>query len=335
MSSAALPPIPADIARTAGPLLIGYLLNWGLLGVLSTQVYFYYLAFPKDLTQSKVLVYGVYLFEIAQTLMLTQTCFATFAKGFGDLNAINHIGVIWFAVPIMSSLVAFVVQAFYAYRIGVLSRSKIVPAAIMILGCIQLGGGLATGYFGAKAIRFTDFLGERTFITTAFWNGGGALCDVVIAASMTFYLSKSKTDWKPTQTIIQKLIRLVIETGTLTATIAIVNLALSVLPGSPTYFQTTSSMLGKMYSNTMMVVFNSRANVGNKEEKAAETFASQSVARPGLSQRVIRVGGAPTKAGSREDGWSLPMETFIQQRPNSPLEYVQAWDVKRSPDRAV
>ncbi|KDR68692.1 hypothetical protein GALMADRAFT_78071, partial [Galerina marginata CBS 339.88] len=113
--------------------LVGYLLNWGLLGILSTQVYFYYLAFPKDLTQSKTLVYGVYLFEIVQTLMLTQTCFATFATGFGNLNAINNIGVIWFAVPIMSSLVAFVVQTFYAYRIGLLSRSIVVPIVILLV----------------------------------------------------------------------------------------------------------------------------------------------------------------------------------------------------------
>ncbi|KDR70736.1 hypothetical protein GALMADRAFT_254773 [Galerina marginata CBS 339.88] len=275
MASNALPPIPPDIARTAGPLLIGYLINWGLFGVLSTQVYFYYLAFPQDMRRTKVLVYGIYLFEMAQTIMLTQTGFATFATGFGDLNAINHIGVIWFAVPIMDSLVAFVVQAFYAYRIAVLSRSMFMPAVILLFGFLQLGGGLATGYFGAKAIHFNDFLGKKTFISTALWNGGGAMCDIIIASSMTYFLSKSKTDWKPTKNIIQRLIRLIIETGTLTAAMAIVNLALSVLPGGPTYFQTTSSMLGKMYSNTMMVVLNSRARIGNVEAISTGTLSSE------------------------------------------------------------
>ncbi|KDR70735.1 hypothetical protein GALMADRAFT_159844 [Galerina marginata CBS 339.88] len=280
MASNALPPIPPDITRTAGPLLIGYLMNWGLFGVLSTQVYFYYLAFPKDMRRTKVLVYGLYLFEMAQTIMLTHAGFATFATGFGDLNAINHIGLIWFAVPIMDSLVtptavAFVVQAFYAYRIAIFSQSRLMPAVILLFGFLQLGGGLATGYFGARAIHFNGFLGRKTFICTALWNGGGAICDIIIAASMTYFLSKSKTDWKPTKNIIQRLIRLIIETGTLTAAMAIVNLALSVLPGGPTYFQTTSSMLGKMYSNTMMVVLNSRARIGNVKEISTGTLSPE------------------------------------------------------------
>ncbi|KAF8150014.1 hypothetical protein B0H34DRAFT_802136 [Crassisporium funariophilum] len=273
---AALPPIPADIAKTTGPLLLAYLLNWGLLGVLSTQVYVYYLAFPRDPSRSKALVYSVYLFEVVQTILLTHTCFDAFAAGFGNLNAINHIGEIWWSVPIMSSIVGFVVQAFYAYRIRILAQSYIVASVIMLLAAIQLGGGIATGIFGAEALVFTNFLNDKTFISTGFWSGGAALADVVIAACMTYYLSRSATHWKPTRDIVRRLIRLIIETGTLTATIAIINLILSLLPGRPAYYQVTSAILGKMYSNTMMVVFNSRMKVGRTLE-SQDDFSSMVV----------------------------------------------------------
>ncbi|KAF8150000.1 hypothetical protein B0H34DRAFT_171529 [Crassisporium funariophilum] len=289
-SPPALPPIPPDIARTAGPLLVGYLINWGLLGILSTQVYVYYLAFPKDPPRSKFLVYFVYLFEMTQTILLTKTCFDTFATGFGDLNAINHIGVIWFSVPIMSSFVAFVVQGFYAYRISVLGGSRGITGLIMLLALIQLGGGVATGVLGEEALVFTKFLDSRTFISTGFWNGGGALCDVVIAACMTYYLSHRGTNWKPTKDIIRRLIRLIIETGTLTAVMAIVNLILSLLPGRPTYYQATSSSLGKMYSNTMMVVFNSRMKIGRTldsldDHSSMATGVEDSMRRPTVALR--------------------------------------------------
>jgi len=51
----------------------------------------------------------------------------------------------------------------------------------------------------------------------------------------------------------------------LVAAIAIVNLGLSLLPGKPTYYQTSSAVLGKIYSNTMMAVFNSRIKFGQSE----------------------------------------------------------------------
>ncbi|KAF8869541.1 hypothetical protein CPB84DRAFT_1754985 [Gymnopilus junonius] len=52
--------------------------------------------------------------------------------------------------------------------------------------------------------------------------------------------------------------------------IAITNLVLSLLPGKPTYYQTTSGILGKMYSTNMMVLFNNRMRVvaGNSLNRA-------------------------------------------------------------------
>jgi len=103
-------------------------------------------------------------------------------------------------------------------------------------------------------------------ISTSVWNGSSAACDLLIALSMTYSLSRRKTAWKPTQRIVQRLTRLIIGTGTLTATVAIINLILFVLPGNhPSYYQTTTAILGKMYSNTMMVTLNSRINISQKD----------------------------------------------------------------------
>lgn len=58
------------------------------------------------------------------------------------------------------------------------------------------------------------------------------------------------------------------------ATIAIVNLILSLLPGKPTYYQTTSAILGKVYSTTMMVVFNSRMKIGKNDNNSYDHMSS-------------------------------------------------------------
>ncbi|KAF8873062.1 hypothetical protein CPB84DRAFT_1895644, partial [Gymnopilus junonius] len=283
---------------------VGYLLHWGLFGSLSTQVYLYFLAFPSDRRWTQVLVYGLYTAELIQTVLLTQTAFFSFATGFGNFNAINEEGTLWFSVPIMNSAIASVVQVFYAYRIQILAQSYIVPSIIVLLSFVQLAGGIATGIIAHQSRLFTEFLNTRLYIATgvSFWNGGSALCDVIIAAGMTYYLSKQKTLWKQTRRIVQKLIRLVIETGTLTgniywkhrdaATIAIINLILLLPPVKPDYFQTTSGILGKMYSITMMVLLNNRMKIVGSEtttELISDSDEARTNRQPGLGalRRVV------------------------------------------------
>ncbi|KAF9564065.1 hypothetical protein CPC08DRAFT_705602 [Agrocybe pediades] len=211
-----LPPIPDDIARIAGPLLLGHLLNWCLFGALSVQLYMYYIAFPRDRTFSKCFVIGIYLWEAAQTFMLTESAFDAFARGFGDMSRLDKIGNLWFSVPIMSGVVAFAGQSFYAYRISILSQSKFVAGIILLLAFTQLAGAIACGVESNKAVLHSHFLGQKAYITTGIWNGGSAVCDAIIAICMTVYLTRRDTGEKQTQMLLRRIIRLTIETGTIT-----------------------------------------------------------------------------------------------------------------------
>lgn len=51
----------------------------------------------------------------------------------------------------------------------------------------------------------------------------------------------------------------------ITAVIGIVSFALAILPGSPYYYQAPMSVIGKVYANSMLVVINSRMQLGPKE----------------------------------------------------------------------
>ncbi|KAJ3509606.1 hypothetical protein NLJ89_g5130 [Agrocybe chaxingu] len=255
------PGIPPDIGRVAGPLasVATKRLKSVLMIVLAAWVYvklvpsrralssnLYYLSFPKDPTTSRVLVFGVFIFETVQTLLLTENAFSNFASGFGDLRALDRIGLIWFTIPIMSGIVAFVTQTFYAYRIKILAQNNIAPAFIMLFAFVQLGGAIATGVKSKAAVVHSRFVSRESLITTG--------------------LSHRDAGWGPTQKIVRKLTRLVIETGSLTATVALVNFALALLPGHPTYYQTAVGVLGKLYSNSMMAVFNSRIRLSHSPD---------------------------------------------------------------------
>jgi len=263
LEPSAFPPIPPDIVLNTGPRIVGYLVHWGLYGVLVVQVYLYYLAFPNDPSRNKFLVYLVFLFETAQTLVVTDTAYNVLGSGYGNLNVFGDIGATWFNIPLITGIVSFIAQAFYAFRVSVLSRSKWAALVIAFLAFVQLGGSIAAAIVVKRAGSFTRLLGRDYTIAVTLWNGGGALCDIIIAGFMTYYLSRARARGiDSTNILLMRIIMLIIETGTATAVIAVVNLALSNLQGRPAYFLATSEIIAKFYSNSMMVVLNSRIRVG-------------------------------------------------------------------------
>ena len=114
----------------------------------------YYLAFPNDPLQRKLLVYAVYTIELVQAILLAKMAFTEFAAGFGNFEAIDTISLLSLAVPILGSigmcfyfifwpcvirlclqvnLVTAVVQIFYAYRIKLFTDNKFIPSVVVLV----------------------------------------------------------------------------------------------------------------------------------------------------------------------------------------------------------
>ncbi|KAK0454319.1 hypothetical protein EV421DRAFT_1896245 [Armillaria borealis] len=196
--------------------IVASLLHWGLFETLSVQLYLYYLAFPKDRKFTKYL--GVYVVEFAQTILVSRGIFAVFGYGFGDLEAVTKMRFNWLTVPVMSAAAACVGQVFYAYRILILSKSRMVP---IFVTCVLLTSSVAaiiTGVFSFQAGNITKLNNRKTSVAVGIWCGGSALCDVVIAiyVDTILYLMRSNTGFRRTRIIVTKLIRLTIETGSVT-----------------------------------------------------------------------------------------------------------------------
>ncbi|PBK84755.1 hypothetical protein ARMGADRAFT_1088211 [Armillaria gallica] len=162
-------PVPAGypIAELTGPYIVGALLNWGLFGTLSVQLYLYYLAFPNDRRFIKYIVYGIYVVEFGQTMLIAHDMFAIFGYGYGDLDV------------------------FYAYLIYVLSKSRIIS---MFIICVSLTSSVVAmligiEYFKVGSITKLNSGNRRTYIAVGTSCGAGALCDILIAICMTYYTS--------------------------------------------------------------------------------------------------------------------------------------------------
>ncbi|KAH8079086.1 hypothetical protein BXZ70DRAFT_1051023 [Cristinia sonorae] len=257
-----LPPIPPIIAELTGPLLLGHLFNWGLFGILTVQVYLYYIAFPSDRPSSKHLVLFTFILETLQTILSTRDAFRNFGSGWGDMRDLDAVGWLWFSVPVLGSIISCVGQMFYAWRILILSDQYWISGSVAALSLLQFCMGI---YSGARAHTIGVFSKVQvlTYRTTIVWLGGTALCDIIIAASMLFYLSKAKTGFERSTVLMTRFIRITVETGLICATFAILDLALFLAYKQNNFHLTPSIALSKLYSNsgTPTLVFNTRIHI--------------------------------------------------------------------------
>ena len=64
----------------------------------------YFRAFPKDKTSRKLFVCIVYAVEVLQTALIAHDAFVTYAAGFGNLEDLIHVHLLWLAVPVLSGI---------------------------------------------------------------------------------------------------------------------------------------------------------------------------------------------------------------------------------------
>lgn len=64
----------------------------------------YHLAFPRDGLVATCLVYGVYVINTAQTVLVTRDIFNTYATQYGNISLLDAMQNEWLAIPVFSSI---------------------------------------------------------------------------------------------------------------------------------------------------------------------------------------------------------------------------------------
>ncbi|KAF9011844.1 hypothetical protein BDQ17DRAFT_1344953 [Cyathus striatus] len=234
-------------------LLLAYSLSFGLYGVFITQVYAYYICFPKDRQHVKILVYSVLAIETCQAGVLIRDAVVAFGAGFGKLERY---------LLLSSSSVGCIVQCFYAYRIKVLTRRNAASCVIVVLALVQFIGAIVAGIEGRMVGSIIKLSTRLEYTAQVVRNVSSAICDIIISAYICYYLSTSPTKLENTQKTLTRIIKLIVGSGMFTAMVAILDLALYLAKyNEGAYFLVPCICLGKLYSNSMMVVLNNRAHI--------------------------------------------------------------------------
>ncbi|KAJ6493042.1 hypothetical protein C8R45DRAFT_927837 [Mycena sanguinolenta] len=269
----------SEIGEFTIPLFVGTVIDWALLGTLVVQVYIYYLAFPKDRRSSKLVVAFVVVAECLQTLVDSRDSIRMFGAGWGNPQVLDDIGWAWFSVPILGSLitlipelVASVGQMFFAWRIYIIAKSLYIPILITLVTAFQLGAGI---WSGTVLIRLKEFSKLHLMVAPVAWLSAMALSDLIIVAGMVFYLLKARKPefTRQTKATVSWIIKVTVETGLFCALAAILVLVLCLafLRNSRNYYLAVGLWLSKVYSNSIMIILNSRAHIGHEPTAPGST----------------------------------------------------------------
>ncbi|KAF7323865.1 hypothetical protein MKEN_00607900 [Mycena kentingensis (nom. inval.)] len=252
-------PVPPNIGDLAASQLIGSLLNWWLYGVLLVQVYVYRLSFPNDKGAIKALVYSIFVTETVMTALNGYDVYTWFAAGFGDMIKFMNPLVSPVYTPIFGGFIALIVQSFFCYRIYIIKRAAWpISVFIFLVSIIQAIGGMGSGSVALMTANENHDGIRNTLVY--MWLIGDAIADVFIAVTMSYLLlSASRQQHKQTNDIVRRIVRLTVETNTLSTVTAIVSLILFYGVPNTTYFIGPTMVLAKLYANTLLVTFNNRA----------------------------------------------------------------------------
>jgi len=191
----------------------------------------------------------------------------------------------WIVVQILGGAVSWRGQLFFGYRLKVLSGYWFPAIFIGLLSSGSYAAALVSGVQTYRLGGLNHSVDRSLLISTAIWTGSTALCDVIIVVATTYLLLREKADNKATRLIVSRIIRLLMETGLLTATAAIAHMILFLAFNKYDYYAITGFSMAKLYSNSMLVVLNSRMRI----ENGRENYSKVDVAASGLgnSNRLV------------------------------------------------
>jgi hypothetical protein len=109
------------------------------------------------------------------------------------------------ADPIIAGIMSGLVQSFFAWRIRVISGSRLLSLAIYATAFVSTCGGIGTG-IGLLWVQTYARYAELHQIAV-IWLFPGAVVDIAISVSLTYFLRKRKGGIASTNKILSQIIR--------------------------------------------------------------------------------------------------------------------------------
>ncbi|KAF7338904.1 Sda1 family protein [Mycena sanguinolenta] len=287
-----LPPAEqASINISLGGVVVSNYLSFLTMGVVCCYTWMYFRNFPNDRWGFKVLVGGCFLMCAADTAGTGIWVYDWAVAGYANPAV---LGLVHWAFPVEAMLLgtcSTLVQCFYAWRIWLVSARKNWVLPIVIV-CLSLLGWCIVCWMVSIMVAH-KLVSDLSLVspTVYVWLGGSVGADVLITASMIYYLDlRFRT--KDTSKVIDRdsrfraIIRRTVECNVLSLLGQTVSVGLFNAPNVGFYFVLTDMTLAKVYTFSLLISLLGRRSDGRGLSGGRNT-TSKSGEQHALSDRRV------------------------------------------------
>ncbi|KAI0633140.1 hypothetical protein C8Q77DRAFT_875166 [Trametes polyzona] len=249
-----MPEVPT-LDSTFGSLLVGTFISLILYGVSLYQLYRYlHHSYRQDSKTVKVFVFSTISLETLLTLATVLSCYHYLVVNHSNPSAL--VRGIWSfdSLSLLAGLTMALAQCFFARRVYIL-RPKLYPlAAISILFALTafVLSAVAT-VKNSTAVRLDP---SSYVVLDATGFGAGIVSDTLTTSVLIAVLRQSRTGWRRTDRVIDRLILYCINTGLLTVIFDILALAFGVSYPNDLFDFGIAIVAAKVYSNSLLAILN-------------------------------------------------------------------------------
>ncbi|KAH8105583.1 hypothetical protein DFH11DRAFT_1691977 [Phellopilus nigrolimitatus] len=249
-----------------GPLLLGTVFDAFVLGICVIQVKTYVSSGYKDDWKLVALLTWVILIDTFQSGAATAMLWHYVVDNFSNVAALGASPWEYATLPIFSSLAAVPIQHFMAWRIMRFSKSRWLFVYISVLSLGQGALACASAVLGLISPDIAEHV--KIILIADVWLGMSVACDTSITVLLLWYLNKSRTGFKRTDSIIFRLCRITGEAALPVSLLCILDLVfLTTTPFKNLHFM-CAMPVGRLYTNTLLTTLNARESLRKTMESS-------------------------------------------------------------------
>ncbi|KAJ7314983.1 hypothetical protein DFH08DRAFT_894350 [Mycena albidolilacea] len=240
-----------------GPILLGVFLNTYLYGLVTNQYINYVNHKFNDPAWIRAIVIILFVLDTTHSAV---GIYAAWDLCVTNFNNPNIIGTLGWTIPFTAIAMAnsgVVTQVFLIHRVFKLTKSKWL---VVFLATLSIGGYVCVWIATVKGGIMKEMASSsrQILLLVIGWLALFCTVDLLITAILIFVLVHSKTGFRHTDTIINRLIRGAIQTGLFVSMFALGDMFSFIFAPHTSFYMMFAYPIGRIYTNTLLDTLNAR-----------------------------------------------------------------------------
>jgi len=247
--------------------VVGFIAACILFGITCSQTVYYYRSYPGDTMAWKLMVGTLFVFELAHLMLVAVAGHHLYLVG----KLPENYALVGFVQPTFSAgfaltvIITSIVQTFYSTRVWAVSHGKtlgkIAVGFILSLSFIQFVVGLVVTAYLYISPSESELHLLRDTVLYSVQLVAAMTCDIIISVSLVYFLDQSRSGFRLTENVVDRLIIYSVNVGLVTSAMAILTFVTFHAFPNGTVFSAFTEIISKFYVNSLLVTLNSRNSI--------------------------------------------------------------------------